>query len=73
MSKPSIILIGAGGHAHACIDVIEQRGEYEIAGLVGMEAELHTTQLGYSVIGTDADLPMLAENLSVCRYYCGSD
>ena len=25
MSKPKIILIGAGGHAHACIDVIEQQ------------------------------------------------
>ena len=25
MSKPSLILIGAGGHARACIDVIEQQ------------------------------------------------
>ena len=24
MSKPGLILIGAGGHARACIDVIEQ-------------------------------------------------
>jgi len=27
MSKPSVILIDAGGHAHACIDVIEQHGQ----------------------------------------------
>jgi len=42
MSKPSLILIGAGGHAHACIDVIEQQDKYQIAGLVGMPEEMHT-------------------------------
>jgi hypothetical protein len=25
MTKPSLILIGAGGHAHSCIDVIEEQ------------------------------------------------
>ena len=29
-----IILIGAGGHARACIEVIESGGQYKIAGLV---------------------------------------
>jgi sugar O-acyltransferase (sialic acid O-acetyltransferase NeuD family) len=62
MSKPSIILIGAGGHAHACIDVIEQHGKYQIAGLVGMQEEVHTRHLGYSVIATDAELPLLAKD-----------
>jgi sugar O-acyltransferase (sialic acid O-acetyltransferase NeuD family) len=62
MSKPSAILIGAGGHAHACIDVIEQQGEYRIAGLVGMRDELHTEHLGYAVIATDTELPQLAKD-----------
>jgi sugar O-acyltransferase (sialic acid O-acetyltransferase NeuD family) len=62
MSKPSVILIGAGGHAHACIDVIEQHGQYQIAGLVGMQEEMHTQHLGYAVIATDADLPQLAKD-----------
>lgn len=61
MSKPNLILIGAGGHAHACIDVIEQHGKYQIAGLVGMPEEMHAQHLGYSVIGTDGDLPQLAK------------
>jgi sugar O-acyltransferase (sialic acid O-acetyltransferase NeuD family) len=61
MSKPSVILIGAGGHAHACIDVIEQHGQYQIAGLVGVQEELHTQHLGYAVIATDAELPQLAK------------
>ncbi|OIN91294.1 MAG: acetyltransferase [Comamonadaceae bacterium CG1_02_60_18] len=62
MSKPKLILIGAGGHAHACIDVIEQHGDYQIAGLVGMPEEMHTWQLGYEVIATDDDLSALAND-----------
>ena len=61
MSKPEIILIGAGGHAHACIDVIEQHGQYQIAGLVGMLEEMHSRYFGYSVIARDDDLPQLAK------------
>ena len=62
MSKPGVILIGAGGHAHACIDVIEQHGQYQIAGLVGTQGEMHTQHLGYAVIATDAELPQLAKD-----------
>jgi len=60
MSKPSLILIGAGGHAHSCIDVIEQHGQYRIAGLVGMPEEMDTQNLGYYVIATDDGLKELA-------------
>jgi sugar O-acyltransferase (sialic acid O-acetyltransferase NeuD family) len=62
MSKPKLILIGAGGHAHACIDVIEQHGRYQIAGLVGMSEEMHNRHFGYSVIATDGDLPQLVKD-----------
>lgn len=61
MSKPGLILVGAGGHAHACIDVIEQHGHYRIAGLVGMPEEVNSRGLGYSVIASDRDLPELAK------------
>jgi len=61
MNKPRLILIGAGGHAHACLDVIEQHGHYQIAGLVGMPEEMHAQHLGYPVIATDSDLPELAK------------
>jgi sugar O-acyltransferase (sialic acid O-acetyltransferase NeuD family) len=61
MTKPSLILIGAGGHAHSCIDVIEQQGRFQIAGLVGSPEQRHTQQFGYAVIGTDSDLPTLAK------------
>ena len=62
MSKPGLLLIGAGGHAHACIDVIEQHGGYQIAGLIGLPSEVSEQHLGYAVIGTDNDLPELAKN-----------
>lgn len=59
MSKPSILLVGAGGHARACVDVIEREGRFVIAGLVGTAAEVGTRIFGYSVIGSDLDLPAL--------------
>jgi len=62
MSKSDLLVIGAGGHAHACIDVIEQHGRYRIAGLIGKADELHDQHLGYSVIATDDDLPQLSNN-----------
>jgi sugar O-acyltransferase (sialic acid O-acetyltransferase NeuD family) len=65
MTKPSLILIGAGGHSRSCIDVIEQQGCYEIAGLVGLPEQQNTQVLGYSVLGTDSDLAELAK----CYHY----
>ena len=59
MSAPSLILIGAGGHAGACIDVIEQHGQYRIAGLVGLPVEVDIEHFGHRVIATDDDLPEL--------------
>lgn len=60
MSKPGLILIGAGGHARACIDVIEQQGQFDVAGLIGTADELHTRILGYEVIANDDGLAHLA-------------
>lgn len=59
MTASSILLIGAGGHAAACIDVIEAEGRYSVAGLVGAAAEVGGKVLGYEVLGTDDDLPEL--------------
>ena len=62
MSKPSLILIGAGGHARACIDVIEQYGQYQIAGLVGKPEEMNSTFFDFAVVAIDNDLPALAKD-----------
>lgn len=57
--KPSILLLGAGGHARACIDVIEQHGGYVIAGLIGLPDEVGSRVLGYPVVGSDSEIPAL--------------
>jgi sugar O-acyltransferase (sialic acid O-acetyltransferase NeuD family) len=59
VTQESILLVGAGGHARACIDVIEQEGRFTVAGLVGLPNEVGSRILGYPVLGTDADLPVL--------------
>lgn len=55
----SILLIGAGGHCKSCIDVIEQIGEWQIAGIVDRKNSGVTDVLGYPVISCDDDLAEL--------------
>lgn len=62
MNKSGIILIGAGGHAKSCIDVIESEGRFQIAGIVGLDSEIGSEIFGYRVIGADEDLPELARS-----------
>jgi len=59
MSLPGILLIGAGGHARACIDVIEAEGRFSVFGLIGQVHEVGTDISGYRVLGSDADMPAL--------------
>ena len=56
-----IILIGGGGHCKSVIDVIEQEAKFEIAGIVDKPELLDSKILGYSVIGNDFDLEVLAK------------
>jgi sugar O-acyltransferase (sialic acid O-acetyltransferase NeuD family) len=59
MSNQDLLLVGAGGHARSCIDIIEQEGKFNVIGLTGLPSEVGTKVLDYDVIGTDADLPYL--------------
>jgi len=55
----ALLLLGAGGHCRACIDVIEAEARYQIAGVV--QPPTHGTEavLGYPILGSDDDLPAL--------------
>lgn len=55
----SLLLIGAGGHARSCIDVIEDESQFAIAGIVGQAHECGGKVFGYDVLGTDDDLAEL--------------
>jgi sugar O-acyltransferase (sialic acid O-acetyltransferase NeuD family) len=59
VSKPKIVLIGSGGHARSCIDVVEQVNEYKIHGLVGLADEVGHELMGYPVLSDDSGLQEL--------------
>jgi sugar O-acyltransferase (sialic acid O-acetyltransferase NeuD family) len=57
-------LVGAGGHARSCIDVIEQDSRFSVAGLVGLPHEVGMHMYGHPVLGSDTDLPSLVRDFS---------
>lgn len=59
MVKEDLLLIGAGGHAKACIDVIENQDRFRIIGLIGTIEEYGKSILGYEILGTDSELPKI--------------
>lgn len=61
MSSRCILLVGAGGHARACIDVMELEGRFEVAGLIGLPEEVGQRVLDYPVLFGDEELERLVE------------
>ncbi len=59
VDNEKILLIGGGGHCHSVIDVIEQQGRYQIAGIVDIEQNIGKSVLGYPVVGADKHLSEL--------------
>ena len=57
-----LLLVGGGGHCHACIDVIEREQKHCISGIVLETRGHHVDVMSYLVIGADGDLPTLLEN-----------
>ncbi|WP_298862747.1 acetyltransferase [uncultured Gimesia sp.] len=55
----SIILLGGGGHAKVLIDLINQRNDYQITGILDPDLEVGLQIKGISVLGTDAELSEL--------------
>ena len=56
----NIILVGGGGHAGSCIDVIETEGKFNIVGIVDKKPVINN--FIYPFIGIDKDLPIIREN-----------
>lgn len=57
--KKDIILIGGGGHCKSCIDVIDSTNKYSIKGILDLPENVGKLILGYPIIGTDSDIPVL--------------
>lgn len=60
MTLRSLILVGGGGHCKSVIDCAESAG-YSIKGILDLPQYLGNNVLGYSVIGTDDDIPQYVE------------
>ena len=56
----ALILIGGGGHAISCIDVIEKEGTFSIEGIIDHPGMLHQKILNYPVIGQDNEIAKFA-------------
>ncbi len=59
--KPKLLLLGGGGHCRSVIDVIEQEGKFEIAGIVDYKEMIGQKVFDYQIIGCDDDLEKLFE------------
>ena len=59
-----LLLIGGGGHCKSIIDVIEEEGNFSIAGIIDKSDLLGKTVLGYPIIGNDLDLNQLAKKFT---------
>ena len=54
--KKKIIILGAGGHAKSCIDIIEAENKYKIIGLLDQNKKKGFKVSKYSVLGSDSYL-----------------
>jgi len=56
VTNNKLIIVGAGGHAAACVDAIESQRQYQIEGFIGKVDQVGEVCLGYPVLGSDVDL-----------------
>ena len=60
--KKKIVLIGAGGHAKSCIDLIETSTNFRINHVVGIKKELNKNILKYKINLLEKDLKKFHTN-----------
>jgi len=58
MARPRLVLLGAGGHGKAVLDLLTAAGMHEVAGLVDAAPRVMQV-LGHPVLGTEDALPAL--------------
>ena len=61
-SKNSIVIVGGGGHARTCIDILKQNKDYEIIGIVDTKIKPGTEISGINVIGNNSILKQLRDD-----------
>ena len=59
-----ILVLGTGGHAKSCIDVIEKQKKFRILGIIENKQSNKKVFMGYPVLGNDKDLLSLKKKCS---------
>jgi sugar O-acyltransferase (sialic acid O-acetyltransferase NeuD family) len=59
-NAPPIVLLGGGGHAKMCIDILRQTGGFQIVGILDRRLPVGSQVLGVPVIGDDSDEALAA-------------
>jgi sugar O-acyltransferase (sialic acid O-acetyltransferase NeuD family) len=70
-NKKKIILVGFGGHASSCVDIIEDSNKFKIEGFIGTKSEIGKSKFGYKVIGTDKDLKGIFKKIKLASICLG--
>lgn len=55
-NNQKIVILGGGGHAKMCIEIIKQMKTYEIIGIVDRNIKISTKVMGIPVIAKDRDI-----------------
>jgi sugar O-acyltransferase (sialic acid O-acetyltransferase NeuD family) len=71
MRRRDILLLGAGGHALACIDVLLLEDRYRIVGLLGRPEEVGLSVGGFPVIGDDSAMVALMPRIGCALVVLG--
>lgn len=67
MDKERILLFGASEHTGYTVDIIEQEGKYEIAGILDVTLVKGMTYAGYEILGKDEELRPIVEAYRVSK------
>ena len=65
MASKSLLVIGAGGHAHALLSVIKRHGEFKTVGLIDNKQPIGSKAHGEKILGNEADLPKVCKEFGV--------
>lgn len=69
--RKQILIVGAGGHAASCLDLIANSREYKVGEIVGLENEIGSYILGHQIRFTNSDLEVLSEKYKVALVAVG--
>ena len=64
MVNKSIVIVGCGGHAVSCLNLLEEISDYEFEGFIGLDHEVGNRLYGYEVIGTEDDMEKLKHSVA---------